>query len=93
MIVLHEAVAVDQVEGELLGLDGSGNALADVEEDVLSGDDAAAGDLGGQELEHVARHHDLTVFLSSVNNKKLGVDAHEWALKRWMQGCLKTWTS
>ena len=77
LIVFDERLALDQVEAELLGLDGAGDALADVEEDALSGDHAAVGDLRGQELQHVARHHDLAVFLSSDNNRTFGVGTLE----------------
>ena len=46
VLVLDERVALDQEEGELLGLDGSGDASADVVEDVLPGDvGAVAGNL------------------------------------------------
>ena len=72
---------MDYVEDELLGLDRAGDALADVEEDVVPGDHAAAGDLRGQELQHVARHDDLAVLLSSVNNRTLGLDTRDQDLK------------
>ena len=81
MIVFHERLAMDYVEDELLGLDRAGDALADVEEDVVPGDHAAAGDLRGQELQHVARHDDLAVLLSSVNNRTLGLDTRDLDLK------------
>ena len=67
MLVLDERVALYEIEAELLCLDGSGDAPADVVEDVLPGDGGAvAGDLRGQVLQHVARHHDLAVLLPSV---------------------------
>ena len=67
MLVLDERLALDQEEGELFRLDGAGDAPADVVEDVLPGDGGAvAGNLRGQVLQHVARHHDLAVLLPSV---------------------------
>ena len=72
MLVLDERLALDEEEDELFRLDGAGDAPANVVEDVLPVDGGAvAGNLGGQVLQHVARHHDLTVLLPSETINEL----------------------
>ena len=69
--IFHEHFVLDDVQTEVLGFDGTGDASADVPKDLLLRDDAAASNFGSQLLQQVAGHDDLVVFWSSVNDASL----------------------
>ena len=71
IFIFREHFVLDDVQTEVFGFDGAGDASADVEEDLFLRADAVASNFGGQLLQHVAGHDDLVVFWPSVNGAGL----------------------